>query len=73
MLGWRIGAKKERHQRDLDGTAEVHLIVELPEAFELGKKLRNRNLRGPVDDDAAGGRTDVVHDEHDRVLEIGIG
>ena len=73
MFARRIRAKKKPHRPEFDRAAEVHLVVQLREAFEIGKKTRDSQLRGPVDDNAGGGRTDVVHHQHNRVLEIGIG
>src|SRR2546422_10823178 len=45
MFARRVSAKKKPHGPEFDGTAEVHLVVQLREAFEIGKKMRNSNLR----------------------------
>ena len=73
MLGRRHGANEERHGRDLDGTAEVNLVVQLRQVFDVGKHARHCNVRRPVDDDAGRGGTDIVHHQHHRAFEIGIG
>src|SRR5437660_10686138 len=73
VLGRRGGAKQEPHGPEVNGSAEVHLVAHLREAVEIGKKTRDRNRHRPVDDDADRGGTEVVHHEHNRVREIGIG
>src|SRR5215469_9377665 len=72
MLGGLRGAEQEPHGFELDGSTEVHLVVQLAEAFEVRKYLGDGNLRGPVDDQAYRGGTEVVHHQHDRVGEIRI-
>ena len=73
VLGRRGGAKQEPHGPEVNGSAEVHLVAHLREALEIGKETRDRNRHRPVDDDADRGGTEVVHHEHNRVREIGIG
>ena len=73
MLGWRGGANQEPHGTELNGSAEVHLVGHPLETLKFRKESRDRNWHRFVDDDAHRGRTEVVHHEHDRVRELGIG
>src|SRR5271163_5187190 len=73
MLGWRSGAKYKPYGPEINRSAEVHPIAHRREALEIGKETRHRYLHRPVDDDADRGGTEIVHYEHDRVREHGIG
>jgi hypothetical protein len=73
VLGRRGSVKQEPHGPQVNGSAKVHLVAHLREALEIGKETRDRNRHRPVDDDADRGWTEVVHHEHNRVREIGIG
>jgi len=73
VLGRCGGAKQEPHGPEVNGSAEVHLVAHLREALEIGKETRDRNRHRPVDDDADRGGTEVVHHQHNRGREIGIG
>jgi hypothetical protein len=71
-FGRLVRTKEERHRLDVDGTAEVHLVIQRRQVLEFGKKTRDGNPGGPVDDDAGRGGTDVVHHQDDRVFEVGV-
>ena len=73
MLRRRGGAKQESHGPEFNGSAKVHFVAHLREALEIRKQTRDRNRHRPVNDDADRGGTEVVHHEHNRVREIGIG
>lgn len=73
LLGWSGGAKQVPNRFDLDRAAEVHLAGQLCKLFQAWKQLRNGNGRGFVDDDADRPRGEIVHHEHDRIGEIGVG
>jgi hypothetical protein len=57
----------------MHGSAKVHFGAHLCEVLKIRKELRDRNWHRPVDDDADRGGAEIVHHEHNRIREIGIG
>src|SRR6267142_1725769 len=73
VLRWLGGAKQEPHGVERNGSAEVHFVAYLRELLKIRKELRDSNRHRPVDDDADRGGPEVVHHEHNRASEMGIG
>jgi hypothetical protein len=71
-LGAFLRPEHEGETGNPHGTAEVDLLIDLLEGFVARRKARERYFERPVDDDAAGHHRAVLHDEHDRLAEVGV-